>query len=216
MGSAGYVLALVFAFNLGFHKGEPISQSITKAPDIGVTSPGAMSESAPSGSNKPLPTSASNTTADKTPVKVEDGEAPAGSPLPEKEPARPENEAPSLPSSPVHPAANDEDPGLSAADQRILRQLKSGSPEQIRAAARRLYEQRYESPLLLDLAAEVLKGQYRNPSGSWLHVDAMAWICKALGRSGNPKYRWLLDNVSRNAPSRKLRGYAGKSSRVLQ
>jgi hypothetical protein len=57
---------------------------------------------------------------------------------------------------------------------------------------------------------ELLKG-YQASGGDRGAVDAMAWLCKALGASGNGKYRGTLQTVAQKAPHRKLQKYAEQS-----
>jgi hypothetical protein len=109
-----------------------------------------------------------------------------------------------------HGSAND----LNKSDRKIYNQLRSNDPDKIRQAAKYLYKGRYQNKSLLDTAAYVLEAGYRKqPSNT--HVDAMAWICKALGNSSQKKYQPLLKQVASGAPSRKLKGYADKASRRL-
>ena len=49
-----------------------------------------------------------------------------------------------------------------------------------------------------------------------IEAYAMAWLCKALGKSGRLKYLPLLKQVASDAPSRKLKGYAQKSVNQMQ
>ena len=210
MGIAAYVLAVIIAFNLGFYRSELFSPSISKSPPVRASGPAAKPENAALESINGVPSNASTETVDSAPVPTTYPEKPVERLSPESKSVNLEREASST------PTAGKEGLPLRPEDQRTLRQLNSGNPELIRAAARRLYKKQFENPILLDHAAEVLKKQYRQSPGTWLHVDAMAWICKALGRSGKPQYRQLLDTVAASAPSRKLSGYARKSSRELQ
>jgi hypothetical protein len=214
MGIAVFMLAMIVAFYLGYDKSAFFSPFTAKTPPKAVTGPAAKRQNTspdakernPSHTFKPDAVRVSESTAH--PPKPDERQPPEGAS------GERQREISSAPAE--SPAAGDEGAGLSSKDQRIFRQLSSGDPEQIRAAARRLYQHRFDNPILLDIAAEVLKDQYRISSGSWLHVDAMAWVCKALGRSGKPQYRQLLDTVANSAPSRKLSGYARKSIRELQ
>ncbi len=66
-------------------------------------------------------------------------------------------------------------------------------------------------PVVFDAIEQVLLKGYATKTRNKNHVDAMAWLCKALGASGKAKYKGTLTTVSRKAPSRKLRGYAKKA-----
>ncbi len=104
---------------------------------------------------------------------------------------------------------------LSAADQKLMNDLVSGDPIRIRTAAKYLYRGRYENSLVMDKAAEVLNSSYNNSSRDPMHVDAMAWICKALWVSKETRHIPLLREVGREAKSSKLRSYARKYHAAL-
>ena len=87
---------------------------------------------------------------------------------------------------------------------------------QIRTAAKTIASKRMYTPEVLDACEEVLKQRYSEKINDSTHVDAMAWLCKILGASGDTKYRTLLDEVSRARVHRKLRGYAIKSKAMLR
>ena len=48
------------------------------------------------------------------------------------------------------------------------------------------------------------------------YIDAMAWLCNALGRSGQVQYKETLREVSKNAGHRKIRSYAKKNYKLLK
>ena len=105
---------------------------------------------------------------------------------------------------------------LSAADQSLIDDLASGDTVRIRTAAKYLYRGRYESPVVMDKAAEVLLEKYNEASRDAMHVDAMAWICKALWVSGEEKYLPALRTVESQSRSLKLRKYAFKYRCALE
>lgn len=105
---------------------------------------------------------------------------------------------------------------LSAADQSLMDGLASGDAVRIRTAAKYLYRGRYENPVVMDQAAEVLLEKYNEASRDAMHVDAMAWICKALWVSGEEKYLPALRTVESQSKSLKLRKYAFKYRCALE
>ncbi len=62
---------------------------------------------------------------------------------------------------------------------------------------------------------ELLKG-YNSRSDDRNYVEAMAWLCNALGASGQAKYASTLEKVSQEAPNKKLQKYALKNLRHLR
>ena len=73
-----------------------------------------------------------------------------------------------------------------------------------------------KDPGLLEVAeTELLKG-YMKRTRDRHYIDAMAWLCNALGRSGQVQYKETLKEVSKNAGHRKIRSYAKKNYRLLK
>lgn len=105
---------------------------------------------------------------------------------------------------------------LSAADQVLMDDLASGNSARIRNAAKYLYRGRYEDPVVMDKAAEVLQQQFNLKPRDAMHVDGMAWICKALWVSGEEKYLPVLRVVESQSNSPKLRKYAVKYRAALE
>ena len=101
--------------------------------------------------------------------------------------------------------------GLTGVAKTYVSQLKSGNAVSQRDAAKRIIRARlYDTKVVDEVEKALLKG-YAKGGRDRNHIDAMAWLCKALGASGNSKYRKTLTTVSQNASNRKLRGYASKS-----
>jgi len=96
------------------------------------------------------------------------------------------------------------------ADQ-YIKQIKSENAINQRDAAKRIIRARLFDTKVMDVVAEYLLKGYTKNSRDRNHVDAMAWMCKALGASGNSKYTKPLKTVAEKADNRKLRGYAAKS-----
>jgi TolB-like protein len=113
-------------------------------------------------------------------------------------------------------------PDRSAADvggvsvQQIVTLLRSPVPTQKVKGARlvvRYYPK--NTQLLAVVEDELLKG-YKAKTRDRHYVQAMGWLCNALGRSGQTQYKDTLEEVAKNAENRKVRGYAGKNFKRLR
>jgi len=100
-------------------------------------------------------------------------------------------------------------------EKRLVDRLAKGGPETLRDVAQTLFESGSTNPEVLDVAAEVLLTKYQRASLDRGSADAMAWLCKALGGSGNNRYKAALDKVADDAENRKLRGHCEKASKGL-
>ena len=96
---------------------------------------------------------------------------------------------------------------LSDSDQKLFNDLASESAALIRAAARKLSQKKYESHVVMEKAARILQLDYNKAKASSLHVDTMAWLCKALWASGEPKYIEILREVEKQAKYPKLKSF---------
>eukprot|EP00764_Aduncisulcus_paluster_P015007 gnl/Carplike_NY0171/9331_a13021_145.p1 GENE.gnl/Carplike_NY0171/9331_a13021_145~~gnl/Carplike_NY0171/9331_a13021_145.p1 ORF type:complete len:248 (-),score=7.83 gnl/Carplike_NY0171/9331_a13021_145:135-878(-) len=77
-------------------------------------------------------------------------------------------------------------------------------------AARAIFHERRTDSDLLALAADKLQHYYLDPSLDSEGQDAAAWLCKAIGQSGNVAYSDFLNEVALNSPHRKIQKYARK------
>ena len=67
----------------------------------------------------------------------------------------------------------------------------------------------------MDEVHKILAAQYKNSTNPE-HLDAMAWMCRTLGESGNSKYRGTLEQIAQdNAAHKKVRKYAEKYADYL-
>ena len=99
---------------------------------------------------------------------------------------------------------------LDASGQRYVNQMVQGGPVSIRDAASSIYHTGMNDQEVLDVAAEVLVQNYKTANGN-TYVDALAWVCKALGNSGNGRYKALLQQVA-NDGNRKLGKHCGNAA----
>ncbi|KPJ74642.1 MAG: hypothetical protein AMJ54_16840 [Deltaproteobacteria bacterium SG8_13] len=106
--------------------------------------------------------------------------------------------------------------GVGISVQEVVTLLRSPIPVQKTKGARlvvRFYPK--HAQLLAVVEDELLKG-YKAKTGDKRYVEAMGWLCNALGRSGQAQYKDTLEEVAKNAKHRKIRGYAGKNFKRLR
>ncbi len=99
---------------------------------------------------------------------------------------------------------------LSPEINKYIGMLKSGDFTLQKNAARKIIRARLTEEKLFDVVGEELLKGYKKLPRDRNHIDAMAWLCKALGSSGMAKYKPTFQEVSENSPNRKLKGYAKK------
>jgi hypothetical protein len=102
---------------------------------------------------------------------------------------------------------------LDAVQQRYITMLTTGGPFSIREAAASIYNTGEKYQTVLDTMAEVLLENYKKTDRN--DVDAMSWIAKALGRSGNPRYHDALKEAADKSGQRKLEKYASQALEEL-
>ncbi|MEN8190346.1 MAG: hypothetical protein ABFS19_10900 [Thermodesulfobacteriota bacterium] len=107
-------------------------------------------------------------------------------------------------------------PEMTIEEQRVYDMLLSGEMRKVRDAAKILSKRRVTLPFLYDTAAQILEQGYSINRNQHAHVDTMAWLCKAVGASGNQQYLPLLDTVAQRGPNSKLRDHAKRAFFTLQ
>lgn len=118
----------------------------------------------------------------------------------------------SKPAVKVAPIASIKVPAnISAEEKRYAGMLDSASSIDIRNAAKNFYHRYSSSSYLARVAEQSLLKNYKVQSRDSVHVDAMAWLCKCLARTGDTSFAPTLKMVADSAPSRKLKKYAQKS-----
>ena len=69
---------------------------------------------------------------------------------------------------------------------------------------------------MLDITAETLLERYQRAGEDRDAVDAVSWMCRALGASGNSRYRPVLEHVENDkSVHRKGRGHCEKAAKGL-
>ncbi len=100
-----------------------------------------------------------------------------------------------------------------AGESRTIEMLVRGGPESQRDVAQSIYNGIERTPEVLDIAAEVLLQNYRQ--SGFVQIDATSWLCKALGASGNARYRGVLEEVADQAADKKVKKYATQALGML-
>jgi hypothetical protein len=102
---------------------------------------------------------------------------------------------------------------LDEVGQRYVDRLVKGGPDSLHDVAESLYQSGSNDQEVLDVAAEVLLEKYNRTAGSFGLNDAMAYLCKALGASGNARYKPVVAEVGEKAENRKLRSHCEKAAK---
>jgi len=102
---------------------------------------------------------------------------------------------------------------VSQEGEQYINQIVGGSSSSFRQAAQSIYNNQLKEQLVLDVLAEKLLQTYNDTDSTTM--DAVAWACKALGRSGDVRYRDVLNTVNDNAKKYKVRKYAKQSLEMM-
>lgn len=95
---------------------------------------------------------------------------------------------------------------LDATEKRYVDMITQGSMASVKQAAREIHDTKYTSTAVLDYLAETLLQKYAAAAPG--DIDTLAWTCRALGASGNPRYFDTLSEVANSNAHKKLRKYA--------
>lgn len=98
---------------------------------------------------------------------------------------------------------------VSPAGERYINQIVGGGMSSLRRASQSIYHNGLTERVVLDVLAEKLLQTYNDSSRTG--TDALAWACKALGQSGDIRYRNVLETVNKKAKHSKVRKYAKQS-----
>jgi len=98
---------------------------------------------------------------------------------------------------------------VSPAGERYINQIVGGGNSSLRRASQSIYHNGMRERVVLDVLSEKLLQTYNDTSQ--IGVDALAWACKALGQSGDIRYRNVLKTVNKKAKHSKVRKYAKQS-----
>jgi TolB-like protein len=117
-----------------------------------------------------------------------------------------------LPRSPSPPAA------VVSVDKagEYIAMIHSGDTRQIKRACETIIAKRAYSPEIMQVVNDTLVGGFRQREDDKRHMDAMAWLCKVLGSSGQKDYAGTLETVVNETSNRKLKKHAEKMLGVLK
>ena len=105
---------------------------------------------------------------------------------------------------------------LNEAEKMYVDRLIKGGWGSLRDVAQSLYNTGNTNPEVLDVTAEVLLEKYPRAGDDHDAVDAVAWMCRALGNSGNSRYRPVLEKVENDKQvHRKGRAHCEKAAKGL-
>lgn len=104
---------------------------------------------------------------------------------------------------------------LSEDESRLISMVRSKDALSMRSAAKTVCRRHFEGDEVTDAISQELLIACTETGGDRYLVDALSWMCKALGLSGKEKYRATLERVADIGTSDKLKKYARKSLRML-
>lgn len=93
----------------------------------------------------------------------------------------------------------------------LAKKLRSATPRDMKYVSKKVIRNGINNPSVLNAMEKILLKGYKVKQDNRHHVDAMAWICRALGDVGGRKYKATLEKVASEAGSRKLSKYAAKA-----
>lgn len=96
------------------------------------------------------------------------------------------------------------------AQNNVYSLLESGETKKIRLASKLITSGEQSTFENLNLLAGIIEKEYNNAPSS--RIDALSWGCRALGSTGNGKFKPLLQNIFNSKKShKKLKKYAKKA-----
>jgi len=102
---------------------------------------------------------------------------------------------------------------VSPEGESYINQIVGGGSASLRRAAQGIYNEEKTEQYVLDVLSEKLLRSYNKDSKT--DVDALSWTCKAIGRSGDIRYKNVLKTVSTKAKNAKVRKYASQSLKKM-
>jgi hypothetical protein len=104
---------------------------------------------------------------------------------------------------------------LDASGARYTQMFATEGPGTITRAAQDIYNTGTRDQEVLDVAAQTLANIYQKAPNARDYVDATAWLCKALGNSGNGRYKQLIKDVSESDIHRNAKKHCKKAQESL-
>ncbi len=104
---------------------------------------------------------------------------------------------------------------VSPEGEQYINKIVGGNNTSLRKAAQDIYNAKLTERVVLDVLAEkvLLSLSYNNTDS--LTRDAVAWACKALGRSGDIRYKNVLNIVKDQTKHSKIKKYAELSLKMM-
>lgn len=102
---------------------------------------------------------------------------------------------------------------VSSAGEQYINQIVGGGSSSLRRAAQGIFRNEITERAVLDVLSEKLLQSYNDKSKT--DIDAVSWACKALGKSGDIRYKNVLKKVSADAANAKVRKYAKQSLKQM-
>ncbi len=97
---------------------------------------------------------------------------------------------------------------------RVINMLNSDYPKLRTVGGRHVWWHYTDNEELLDLTKERLIATYNTSGQDAFDIDAVAWLCKGLAKSGDSKYKPLIEKIAKDARNKRVRGYAKKFLRM--
>jgi hypothetical protein len=105
---------------------------------------------------------------------------------------------------------------LDEAEKMYVDRMLKGSWVSLRDVAQSIYNTGNTNTEVLDVQAETLLERYQRAGEDRDAVDAVSWMCRALGASGNSRYRPVLERIENDkSVHRKGRGHCEKAAKGL-
>jgi len=104
---------------------------------------------------------------------------------------------------------------LTREQTKYLRMIESNNTNEQKDVAQRMVNAKYRDTLVLDAVERMLLKEYQTTKNVDDSIDTLSWFCKALGASGQSKYKTTLSKVASEASHQKLKGYAKSSLEQL-
>ena len=118
---------------------------------------------------------------------------------------------PVVPPPPPPPPSHEMNPEQA----KYMRMLGSSKYDDQKDAAKQMVKVKLRDTVVLDEVEKILLRGYQSNEDKNDRIDTLSWLCKALGASGQSKYKATLSLIASSAPNRKLQGYAEKSLKEL-
>ncbi|PLX76809.1 MAG: hypothetical protein C0615_06250 [Desulfuromonas sp.] len=115
----------------------------------------------------------------------------------------------------IKSAKGDWDSSLSDSENKQMAMLRSDQFRLKRTAAKELYGNPGANVKVFDEVANQLLAGTKEMSRDRDYVDTMAWLCKALGNSGQAKYKETLLKAKAQTSNANLKKYADQALRML-